>query len=155
MAEASTVVYSRAALADRLANWPGAGADTTWALVTVGAMPSGGELAAAREAAKLCDRVVALRLEPGKPVAPGYAETLRSAGVDIVWVPKELTGPVRVDVGVTDKLVGTDGPTLALQAVTTVLPNLVVVPRGNVAVVRVFRNILAGLGELFTLRFVE
>jgi hypothetical protein len=105
-----------------------------------------------RQAASLCDRVVCVRLfDRERPVAPGFAETLRSAGVDIVWVAKEVEGPVKIDVGV-DELGAGGG--LLLQAVTTVLPVLVVVPRGAIALVRACRNIQAGLGDLFSLRVV-
>lgn len=145
------VVTSRVALAERLAAWPGNDGLMTWALVVVGAVPSAGELDAAREAGKLCDAVVAVRLACGKPVAPKFAETLRAAGVDMVWVPKDVSGPVRVDVGV-DLPEG--GATLILQAIMAVLPTLVLVPRGALPVVRALRNIQSGLGELFSLRIV-
>lgn len=153
MAEEAAVVHSRLALGERLASWPGNDGETTWALVLCGAIPTAAEMSAMRQAASLCDRVVCVRLfDRTRPVAPGFAATLRSAGVDIVWVAKEeLVGPVKVDVGV--KELGEAGGIL-VQAVMTVLPLLVVVPRGALSVVRACRNIQNGLGDLFSLRVV-
>lgn len=146
------VVYSRTALAEKLTNWPGNDGEMTWAVVCCGGIPTAGELSAMRQAATLCDRVVCVRLfDRERPVAPGFAETLRAAGVDIVWLAKGVEGPVVVDVGV-DEL--GEGGALLLQAVTTTLPVLVVVPRGAIGVVRACRNIQAGLGDLFSLRVV-
>lgn len=155
MADEAAVVFSRAQLAERLATWPGNDGAMTWGLVVVGAVPSASELAAAKEAGHLCDRVVAVRLDKGKAVAPGYAEALRSAGVDMVWVARELSGRVKVDVGVEEPRWGEEGATALVQAVTTVLPTLVVASRGHVALVRMLRNILDGLGDLFVLRLVD
>lgn len=75
------------------------------------------------------------------------AEMCREAGADIVWVPKGEKAFVSVDCGVE----GVDG-TLVAQAVMTVLPMLVVVPRADVALIRALRNIQGGLGEVFSLR---
>ena len=47
MTDAAVVVYSRQALGERLASWPGNTGDVTWALVVAGALPSAAELAAA------------------------------------------------------------------------------------------------------------
>ncbi|MBI1309636.1 MAG: hypothetical protein GC129_07335 [Proteobacteria bacterium] len=153
MAEGAVVVTGRAQLAQRLADWPGGGG-ATWAVGFVGAVPSGSELAALKEAARLCDRVVAVvrrneerGSEVARRVAPGMAEMCREAGADIVWVPKGEKAFVSVDCGVE----GVDG-TLVAQAVMTVLPMLVVVPRADVALIRALRNIQGGLGEVFSLR---
>lgn len=152
MAEEAVIVHSRVALAERLAQWPSNDGDMTWAIVTCGAIPTAADMAAMRQAATLCDRVVCLRLfDRERAVAPGFAETLRSAGVDIVWVATDVAGPVKIDVGV--KELG-EAAGLLLQAITTVLPVLVVVPRGALSVVRACRNIQAGLGDLFSLRVV-
>lgn|GEM_PF-6883406 len=150
---AAIVVTSRLKLAERLAMWPSNDGLMTWALVVVSPVPSPAELGACREAAKLCDAVVALCITMNLPLAPNFAEVVRSGGVDMVWVAKEAVGPVVADVGVTE-LAG-DGATLLLQAVTTVLPTLVVVPRGNLLVIRACRNILNGLGDLFSLRLLD
>lgn len=150
MADEAVIVYSRAQLAERLGNWPGNDGDMTWGVVMCGAIPTAAELAAMKQAASLCDRIVCLRLfDRERPVAPGFAATLRSAGVDVVWVAKEVEGPVQIDVGVAE--LGKDAG-LILQTVTTVLPVLVVVPRGALSVVRACRNIQTGLGDLFSLR---
>lgn len=150
--EEAVVVHSRTALAERLTNWVGNNGDMTWAVVACGAIPTAGELQAMRQAATLCDRVVCVRLfDRTRAIAPGFAATLRSAGVDIVWMAKDVAGPVKIDLGV-DEL--GEGGGLLLQAITTVLPVLVVVPRGAIAVVRACRNIQAGLGDLFSLRVV-
>lgn len=155
MAEA-VVVTGRLALAERLASWVGSG-DETWGLVFLGAMPSAGELEAAKEASRLCDRVVGVILGTrnreqgtrGVVVAPKMAEICREAGCDVIWVPKEVEGHVKVEVGVD----GIDG-TLLTQAVMTVLPMLVVAHRREVALIRALRNITGGLGDVFSLRLV-
>ncbi len=150
--EEAVIVQTRTALAERLSNWVGNDGDMTWAVVVCGAIPTAGELQAMRQAATLCDRVVCVRLfDRARAMAPGFAGTLRSAGVDIVWLAKDVAGPLKVDVGV-DEL-GEAGM-LLLQAITTVLPVLVVVPRGAIGVVRACRNIQASLGDLFSLRVV-
>lgn len=152
-AEPAVVVYSRSVLGERLAAWPGNNGDVTWALVVAGAIPTAGELAAMKEASGLCDRVVCVRLrDRNRPVAPNYAETLRSAGVDVVWLAREeVDGPVRMDLGV-DEL--GEGATILFQAVMAALPLLVVVPRGDIPLVRACRNLQAGAGDLFSLRVV-
>ena len=153
MAEEAIVVHSRMALAEKLTNWVGNDGDMTWGVVCCGAIPTAGELSAMRQAASLCDRLVCVRIfDRERAVAPGFAETLRSAGVDIVWVAKDVVGPVKIDLGV-DEL--GEGGALLLQVVTTVLPVLVVVPRGAIPLVRACRNIQAGLGDLFSLRVVN
>lgn len=152
MAEAAVVVHTRTALAERLMSWPGNDGDMTWAVVCCGGIPTAGELSAMKQAGTLCDRVVCVRIfDRERPVAPQFAETLRAAGVDIVWIAKDVEGPVKIDVGVQE--LG-EGAGLLLQAVTTVLPVLVVVPRGALGLVRACRNIQAGLGDLFSLRVV-
>jgi hypothetical protein len=155
VAEEAAIVYSRAQLAERLATWPGNDGVMTWGLVVVGAVPTASELAAAKEAGHLCDKVVAVRLEQGKAVPVGYAEALRAAGVDMVWVVREISGEVRVDVGVEEPRWGKDGGTALVQAITTVLPQLVVASRGHLGLVRMLRAILDGLGDLFVLRLVD
>ena len=153
MAEAQ-VVTSRLQLAEKLAAWPDKTGDMTWAVVACGALPTAAEMIAMKQAATLCDRVVCVRLfDRERPVAPKFAEIVRSAGADIVWVAKDVVeGPVRLDVGVPE--LG-DGAAILLQAVTTVLPVLVVVPRGSLGVVRACRNIQSGLGDMFSLRIVS
>lgn len=145
-AVAAVVVTSRQQLAERVANWPGDDG-MTWALVFVGGIPDAGQLMACREAAKLCDRVAVLRLGEGKAIPPKFAETLREAGADMVWVPQEAKGHVSVDVGV-ERVDGT----LILQAVMAVLPLLVVAHRTDMHLVRALRNIQGSFGELFSLR---
>lgn len=148
MAESSVVVATRVLLAERLANWPGVG-NVSWALVFFSAVPGAGELAACREAAKLCDKVVGVRLSDDKRVAPKLAETCRGAGCDLLWVPRAVEGHVTVDCGVA----GLNG-TLMTQAVMTVLPTLVVAHRTDLPLIRALRNISGGLGEVFSLRIV-
>lgn len=153
MAEGAIVVTSRLQLAERLTAWPGNDGEMTWAVVACGALPTAAEMAAMKQAATLCDRVVCVRLfDREKTVAPKFAETVRSGGADIVWIAKPaVEGPVKLDVGVAE--LG-EGAAILLQAITTVLPVLVVVPRGNVGLVRACRNIQAGLGDMFSLRIV-
>ncbi len=147
------MVFSRLQLAEKLSAWPDKAGDMTWAVVACGALPTAAEMAAMKQAATLCDRVVCVRLfDRERAVAPKFAETVRSAGVDIAWVAKEaVEGPVKLDVGVAE--LG-EGAAILLQAITTVLPVLVVVPRASVGLVRACRNIQAGLGDLFSLRIV-
>lgn len=146
------VVVARADLQRRVAEWPDAAGDTSWALCFASVVPDAGELAALREAARLCDRVVLARLTPDRVLPPTYARVAAEAGADVLWCPREVAGHVRLDVGVD----GVDGvtATLLVQAVTTVLPNLVVAPRGNLPLVRSLRNVLHGLGDMFVLRVV-
>ena len=146
------LIFSRNDLQKRLAEWPGAEDDTTWALCFGSALPSAGELAAIREGAKLCDRVAVARLLPDRVLPPNYADVLLEAGADLLWCPREVAGKVRVDVQVEG--VDAKAATLITQALITVLPNLVVVERGNLPLVRALRNIQGGLGDLFTLRAV-
>lgn len=147
----ATIAHTHTQLATQLANWPNTTPETTWALVFIGPIPSGAELAAAREAAKLCDKVAALRLQPpGKtyPIPPQLAETARTAGIDLLWIPNgKESSPVTVNAGV-------DGinATHVAQALYTVLPLLVVAPRGNVPLIRTLRNLQSHLANTFTLR---
>ncbi|NBV54382.1 MAG: hypothetical protein EBR79_01555 [Proteobacteria bacterium] len=145
------IVHTHHQLATQLADWPNQTAETTWALVFIGAIPSGAELAAAREAAKLCDAVACVRLQPtGKnyPIPPQLPETARAAGIDILWVPNaKEKPPIHIDVGVDDV-----NATQVAQALYTVLPLLVVVPRGNVPLIRTLRNLQTHLANTFTLR---
>jgi hypothetical protein len=158
-APAAVIVRSRSDLAQRLAIWPGNTADTTWGFVVMSVVPTAGELAAAREAGRLCDVVAAVRLPAdGKlsaPLAPNFAQVIRAAGVDVVWIPKDITGPVRVNLGVEQGL-GADETlsTLLMQAVMAVLPTLAVASRADLHTVRALRNLQAGLGDLFSLRLV-
>ncbi len=154
MADVAVVVRTRAELAARLAEWPGNEGDESWGLVFCGGVPTAGELGAMRQASKMVDRLVCVRMfDRERPVAPGFDELLRGAGVDLVWVPAHVDGPLRADVGVAE--LGEEGATLLLQAVTTVMPLLVMVPRGALPMVRACRNVMAGLGEMFSLRVVE
>ena len=153
MAESAVVVRTRAELAERLASWPGNEGDISWGLVFCGGVPTASELEAMRAASKLVDRVVCLRIfDREKTVAPQFDEVLRSAGVDIVWVPQDVEGPATVDLGV--KELGGEGATLLAQAVMGVMPLLVVVPRASLALVRACRNFQAGFGDTFSLRIV-
>jgi hypothetical protein len=146
------LIFTRQDLQTRLANWPDSKPDTTWALCFGSVLPSAGELSAIREAAKLCDKVVVARLLPDRLLPPTYAQVVAEAGADLLWVPKEVSGHVRVDVQVEG--VDTAAATLVTQALITVLPLLVVIDRTNLPLVRTLRNLQGGLGEIFTLRAV-
>lgn len=150
MAEA-VVALTRNQLADVLANWPGQTADTSWAMGFVSAAPTAAELGALKEAAKLCDRVVAVRLAPGTVPPPGIAAIVREAGADVLFMPKEATGRLRV--GIEGDKEGFN-PVLGLmvEAILAVLPGLVVVPRGAVVLIGALRAVQGSWGELFTLR---
>ncbi|MFZ2586619.1 MAG: hypothetical protein WAZ18_00625 [Alphaproteobacteria bacterium] len=146
------ILTSRPDLQRRLAEWPDAAPDTSWALCFGSALPTPGELAAVREAVKVCDRAVLARLLPDRVLPPTYGKVAEDAGADVLWVPREVQGHVQVDVGVPE--VPTASATLILQAITTVLPNLVVVERANLPLIRALRNIQHGLGDMFVLRVV-
>lgn len=146
------LIFTRNDLQTRLAEWPDAKGDTTWALCFGSAIPSAGEVAAIREAARLCDKVVVARLLPDRILPPTYAKVIEEAGADLLWAPREVAGHVRINVhveGVDEK-----AATLITQALITVLPLLVVIDRTNLPLVRTLRNIQGGLGEIFTLRAV-
>jgi hypothetical protein len=146
------LILTRADLQKRVAEWPEGKEDTTWALCLGGAVVSAGEVAAIREAAKVCDRVAVARLTPDKVLPPTYMKVVKEAGADLLWTPTEVSGKVRVEV----QGEGVDAPTatLLMQALVTVLPNLVVVERANLPLTRALRALQAGLGDLFTLRVV-
>lgn len=146
------LVFSRSDLQRRLAEWPDAGVDTSWALCFGSVLPTAGEVAAIREAAKICDRVVVARLLPDRVIPPTYAKVVEDAGADVLFCPRELTGHVRVEVGVPE--VDAAAATLIMQVLSTTLPNLVVAERGNLPLIRALRNIQHGLGDLFVLRVV-
>jgi hypothetical protein len=147
----AVVAIGRERLAEVLAGWPDAAADTTWAMGFVSAAPTAAELAALREAAKLCDRVVAARLLNDRGPMPGLAETLRAAGADIVWLPR---GAGRVQVSVAGEKLDSELVTLLAQGLLTVLPGLVVVPRGATVLIRALRALQGSWGEFFSLRVV-
>lgn len=149
MAEA-IVAVSRQKLADILSRWPGAEPDTSWALVMISVVPTAAELAAIREAALICDRVVVARLVPDRLVPPNLSETVRAAGGDVLYVPAEVSG--RVEVRLQGEKVEPGVATLLLQTLITVMPMVVVVPRGEVQVVRLLRAISGGMGDFFSLR---
>jgi hypothetical protein len=146
------VVRARAALAEAIARWPGAEFTTTWALVAVAEIPTAPELAAVRQAAKVCDRVAVL-VVPQTPTQaaktlPTLPTLLRAAGADVVWVP---TGAKRLlELRAQD---GTD-VLLLLQALLAVLPSVVVAPRADAARVREWRLLQTEAGDVVDLRLV-
>jgi hypothetical protein len=152
-------VYTRSALQSVLAEglrthgWTEA---DSWSVVFMSAVPAAAELEALRTAARLTDRVVVVRLlTDAKPAAAFLAHlhsVLQPAGADVLWLPTEVSGWLRITTGV-DALTS-EQATLLLQAITTVLPGLVVAPKTNVALVRALRNMLASLGEVFSLRLI-
>ncbi len=145
--------FTRTDLQTRVAEWPASTPDTSWALcIMAGAIPGAGELRAIREAAKICDRVAVVKLDFSKTAWPSSVlDGLEKAGADILWCPREAPkGTLNVGVEKTDA-----GQTLVLmQAITAVLPNLVMADRTHLLIVRVLRNILTTFGDLFTLRVV-
>lgn len=152
MAEA-IVAVSRQKLAEILANWPGAEPDTSWAVVMISVVPTAAELAAVREAAAICDRVVVARLVPDRLVPPKLAETVRSAGGDVLFVPTEVSG--RVEVAIKGEKVDVPTATLLMQTLLTVMPMVVVVPRGEAMLVRLLRAVSGGMGDFFSLRIAK
>lgn len=140
-------------MAKRLAEWPDGVGDTSWALCFVSVVPTAGELRAIREAAKLCDRVVAARLTPDRAVIGNLSTVVREAGADVLWIPKDVSGRVAVTLG---GVKGVDGTvaTLLVQAVTTVLPLAIFADRVNVPLVLALRALQGGLGDMFNLRLV-
>jgi hypothetical protein len=152
-------VYTRSALQSLLAEGArthGWSEGDSWSVVFISAVPEANELAALRAAAKLTDRVAVVRLlldaKPPAKLLNLFHTTLQPAGADCLWLPTDVSGWLRITTGV-DALTP-EQATLLLQAITTVLPGLVVAPKTNVALVRALRNVLASLGELFSLRLV-
>jgi hypothetical protein len=154
----AVVVRTRAELTARVAEWPGSATNTTWALVFVSEIPTAAELAAARQAAKICDRVAAV-VRPHDPtkgarVTPQFAALVRAAGVDLAWVGGvEKSRMLDVTLGGTD-MAGVDGR-LILQALLAVLPLAVVVHAADMGVIRALRVVQGELGELAVVRIVR
>lgn len=153
------MVRTRADLAARVAAWPEHNRQTpTWALVFVGEIPSASALAAARHAAKICDRVAAVvcPVDPvaGARIGPNFATLIRSAGVDLVWAPApEKTPQLSVTLGGTD-VAGVDGR-LILQGLLAVLPLVVVAHAAELPLVRALRVVQSELGDVAVVRIVR
>jgi hypothetical protein len=152
--ERPIVVRTRSALATTLSNWPGE-PDNSWALCCVWAEADALSVSTIRAAAKVCDRVAVVRLLPGLP-PPNMASVLGTAGADVLWVPEAFDPQLALAVtdghGVQVAEAGT--ATLLLQAVATVLPLAVFVPRTRQAEVRLVRALAVGLGEMVTVELV-
>lgn len=155
MAEVAVLVHTHTALAERVAGWETKPAEpmVTWALCWVHAVPNAADLAAIRAAAKICDRVACVvgAMDALGTALPNLPAVLREAGCDIVWIAKpHAKSFVTVDCGV-DGLNGT----VLMQGICAVLPLLVVVQRTEIAMIRAMRNMLALMGDMFTLRIVD
>lgn len=153
-AERPVVVRTRRALATCLSNWPGE-PDNSWALCCVWAEADALSLSTIRAAAKVCDRVAVVRLLPGLP-PPTMAHVVGAAGADVLWVPE--TSPTGLLLALTDahgvQVAETGTATLLLQALATVLPLAVFVPRTRQAEVRLVRGLGEQLGEMVTVELV-
>ena len=156
MAEAAArvalLVRTRTDLARRVAEWPETDKDlgTSWALTLLRELPSGADIAAVREAARLCDRVVCVRLVPDKVIPPRLESVLGEAGADIAWVPAALVGKARVaGLGLEEA-----ESTLLVQAMLAVLPNLVVVPKGEVKWAGALKVLEESLGQMASVKMV-
>ena len=147
------VALTRHRLGEVVGQWPNADGDTSWAVVFASVVPTAGEMSAMREAARICDRVVVARLTPDRVGPPKLAETVREAGVDVLFMPKEVVG--RVQVSLAGEKVTPAVVTLMMQTLLTVLPMVVVVSRADVEVIRVLRGITASMGDFFDMRLVD
>jgi len=139
-------------------------ADTSFALVFVGGALPTAEVTAIKEAVKICDVVVAVWLPAlarpakgqAKVSAPGesYHAALQKLGVDIfALLPEEGTA---AHVVLHDKRtnVTPETTTALLQGITTVLPNLVVIPRVHVQISATVRKLMSTFGDLAAIRTV-
>lgn len=151
MPDAALVVRTRTELARRVAEWPetDTALGTSWALVLVHEIPTASDIAAMREAAKICDRVACVRPLPDKVIPPRLAEVLGDAGVDVLWVPAALVGAGRVK-GAGDETLAT----FMLQALLAVLPLAVVLPKGETTWAGTLKGLYESFGEVSPLRIV-
>lgn len=147
---AALVVVTRGKLAEAVARV--STPDNSWALCWCSAVPTAAELAAVKEAARVCDRVAVVRLAPDVPVVARVDEGLGEAGADVVWVPHEVQGRVRVVVD--GEGVSEAAATLMVQALCTVLPNVVMVPRAPATVVRTLRALELSLGDMLSMKII-
>lgn len=139
-----SIVLDRLSLQTRLTELTTA-ADTSFALVVLAEDIDADTTQSLREAAKLCDIVVAAT-ENKLHTDSKHQHLLRQAGVDVVFYPKNPP------LGTYSSGIKKINETFVLQAVLAVMPNLVVVPRSNLTLIRVFRNMQHSFGELFSLR---
>ena len=153
-AERPVVVRTRSALATTLSNWPNE-PENSWALCCVWAEADALSVSTIRAAAKVCDRVAVVRLLPGLP-PPTMASVVGAAGADVLWVPEahDLQLALAVSDGHGVQLAEAGTATLLLQAVATVLPLAVFVPRTRLAEVRLVRALAVGLGEMANIELV-
>jgi hypothetical protein len=153
-AERPIVVRTRSALATTLSNWPNE-PENSWALCCVWAEADALSVSTIRAAAKVCDRVAVVRLLPGLP-PPTMASVVGAAGADVLWVPD--ASPTGLLLALTDahgvQVAEAGTATLLLQAVATVLPLAVFVPRTRLAEVRLVRALAVGLGEMANIELV-
>ena len=134
-------------------------ADTSFGLVFVGNNLIEAEISAIKEAAKLCDIVIAVWLPELSRPQKGQKEAsfpsdsfqlaLQKLGVDIfAHLPKENT-----TVSLTTSVKNINA-TIVLQALTTVMPNLVVTPRYHKALIVTLQDIQKNFGDLCVMRVV-
>lgn len=139
-------------------------ADTSFALVFVGGGLPTAEVAAIKEAVKICDVVVAAWLpalaRPAKGqasvAAPGesYHAALKRLGVDIFTLLPEDGTAAHVTLHDKRTTVTPETTTAILQGITTVLPNLVVIPRVHVQISATARKLMFTFGDLAAIRTV-
>lgn len=139
--------------------------DTSFALVFVGGALPTAEVTAIKEAVKICDVVVAVWLpalaRPSKgkkeatPPGESYHAALQKIGVDVfALLPNSETACTVEMHEKALKLDTTNMATTVLQAITTVLPNVLIIPRPHIKLIQVSRKLLNTFGALTVIRAV-
>jgi hypothetical protein len=122
--------------------------DTSYAVVVIEKSVGERDLLLVREAVKLCDRVVVAGV--GLKVTKTAGSALKKAGVDAVFTPAASKWLCKVETGVKEM-----NGTLILVTILAVLPNVVMVHRDSLALLRTLRNLQQTFGDLFALREVK
>jgi hypothetical protein len=119
--------------------------ETSYALVIVGKSVTDRDMSLVRQAVKLCDRVVVGGV--GLKLTKTAAGALKKAGVDALFVPPAGKWLCKVDTGVKEL-----NATLVFMTILAVLPNVVMVHRDNLALLRTLRNLQQTFGDFFALQ---
>lgn len=140
-------------------------ADTSFALTFVGGALPTAEVTAIKEAVKICDVVIAVWLpalaRPMKgqkeitPPGESYHAALQKLGVDVFAVLPDNAAACTVTMH--DKALTLDKTptaTTILQAMTTVLPNVLIIPRAHTKILLTSRKLLNTFGPLTAIRSI-
>ena len=122
--------------------------DTSYALVFFDGELSQDAVVVMREAVRICDRVIVATTKDMSKLK-GMEQALQKIGIDAVFQPPIDTRLCFLDAAVKDV-----DATFILQSILSVMPNLVVIHRKEMKLLRALRNIQQTFGELFTLRTI-